>query len=89
MCYLCDNLSNQVCYKMETQIEKIMLKAAKAYLESLDDEQFLALTCELSNLHNGIIRLVHTQSLIRQFRAPMRVTADIFQCTKRNIRHFL
>ena len=74
---------------MITELENVMLEAAQSYLKSLNDEQFLALTCSLSNLHDGIIRLVHNQTLIHQFRAPNRVTADVFVCTKDNIKHFL
>ena len=71
--------------KMTTELENVMLEAAKSYLKSLSDEQFLALTCDLSNLHDGIIRVVYYQVLIRQFRAPNRVTADVFYLSKKQI----
>lgn len=70
---------------MTTELENVMLEAAKSYLKSLSDEQFLALTCDLSNLHDGIIRIVYNQVLIRQFRAPNRVTADVFLLSKSSI----
>ena len=74
---------------MQTELETIMLEAAKDHLKTLNDEQFLALTCNLTTLHDGIIRLVYHQAIIRCFRAPVRVTADVFLCTKRNISKYL
>jgi hypothetical protein len=74
---------------MKTELEQIMLEAAKAYLKTLTNEQFLALTCNLTLLHDGIIRLVYHQAIIRCLRAPVRITADIFVCTKRNISKYL
>ena len=62
-----------------------MLEAAKGYLRSLNDEQFLALMCDLTNLHDGVIRLVHNQSLSRGFRAPNRVTAGVFDLSCKQI----
>ena len=63
---------------MVNNLDLVMLEAAKGYLRSLNDEQFLALMCDLTNLHDGVIRLVHNQSLSRGFRAPNRVTAGVF-----------
>ena len=74
---------------MQTELETIMLEAAKDHLKTLTNEQFLALTCNLTTLHDGIIRLVYHQAIIRCFRAPVRVTADVFLCTKRNISKYL
>jgi len=74
---------------MKTELEQFLLEAAKGFLRSLNDEQFLALTCNLTTLHDGLIRLVHNQSLIRQFRAPNRVTAAIFDRRKDTIKKFL
>ena len=59
---------------MNTALEQIMLEAAKAHLQQLDDEQFLAVSCDLQQLHDGIIRIVYHQSLRRMYRAPRRVT---------------
>lgn len=70
---------------METELEKIMLEAAKEYLQTLDDRQFLAISCDLQLLHDGIIRIVHNHSLRRAFRAPNRVTADVFLLSKKQI----
>ena len=70
---------------MQTDLEVIMLEAARGYLQTLNDEQFLALSCDLSQLHDGIIRIVHNQSLRRNFRAPKRVTADVFLRSKKQI----
>ena len=78
-------LSNQIRYKMQTELEQIMLEAAISYLQTLDNEQFLAVSCDLTQLHDGIIRIVHNQSLQRKFRAPNRVTADVFLRSKKQI----
>ena len=67
---------------MKTDLDQFLLEEAKGFLRSLSDEQFLALTCNLTTLHDGLIRLVHNQSLDRKFRAPNRVTADVFVCSK-------
>ena len=72
-------------YIMQTELDQVLLEAARGYLKSLNDEQFLAMTCDLTNLHNRLIRLVHTEALIRQFRAPIRVTADFFMLTKSSV----
>ena len=40
-----------------------MLEAAKSYLRTLSNAEFLAVSCNLSKLHDGIIRVVHNQSL--------------------------
>ena len=68
--------------KMTDYLEQFLLEAAKGYLKSLSDAEFLALTCDLTTLHDGLIRQVYNQALRRQFRAPNRVTADIFGLTK-------
>ncbi len=70
---------------MNTALEQIMLEAAKAHLQQLDDEQFLAVSCDLQQLHDGIIRIVYHQSLRRMYRAPRRVTADVFLLSKKQI----
>ena len=72
-------------YRMNTALEQIMLEAAKAHLQQLDDEQFLAVSCDLQQLHDGIIRIVYHQSLRRMYRAPRRVTADVFLLSKKQI----
>ena len=74
---------------MKTEFEQVLLEQAKGYLKSLSDEDFLALTCNLTTLHDGLIRLVYHQAIIRCLRAPVRITADIFVCTKRNITKYL
>ena len=74
---------------MNTELDQFLLEAAKGYLKSLSDEQFLALTCNLTTLHDGLIRLVYHQAIYRCLRAPIRVTADVFQCSKRNISKYL
>ena len=63
-------------------LEKFLLEVVKDHLKSLSDAEFLALTCNLTTLHDGLIRQVYNQALARKFRAPNRVTADIFGITK-------
>ena len=74
---------------MNDYLELFLLEAAKGYLKSLSNEDFLALTCNLTTLHDGLIRQVYNQACIRSFRAPNRVTADVFGCSKRNIYKYL
>jgi len=75
---------------MYTELDLFLLDAAKSYVRSLSDEQFLALTCDdLTNLHDELIRMVHQQSLNRKFRAPYKVSADVFLCSKDNIKYFI
>ena len=74
---------------MNTELEQFLLERAKGYLKSLSNEDFLALTCNLTTLHDGLIRLVHNQSLSRQFRAPNRVTAAVFDRRTDTIKKFL
>lgn len=74
---------------MYTELDLFLLDAATGYIRSLSDEQFLALTCDLTNLHDELIRTVHMQSLHRKFRAPFKVTADVFLCSKDNIKYFV
>ena len=74
---------------MKTELEQLLLEVVKDHLRSLSDEQFLALTCDLTQLHDGLIRQVYNQACLRNFRAPLRVSADIFVCTKRNISKYL
>lgn len=42
---------------MYTELDLFLLDAAKGYIRSLSDEQFLALTCDLTNLHDELIRM--------------------------------
>ena len=74
---------------MNDYLEQFLLEAAKGYLKSLSDAEFLALSCDLSQLHDGLIRQVYNQAIRRQMRAPIRVTADVFRCSKRNICKYL
>lgn len=67
---------------MNDYLEQFLLEVVKDHLKSLSDEQFLALSCNLTTLHDGLIRQVYNQALVRKFRAPNRVTADVFGLTK-------
>ena len=70
-------------------LEQFLLEVVKNHLKSLSDAEFLALTCNLTILHDGLIRLVYNQACNRKFRAPLRISADIFVCSKRNISKYL
>ena len=74
---------------MTDYLEQFILEVVKDYLKSLSDEDFRALTCDLTKLHDGLIRQVYNQACLRNFRAPIRVTADVFVCSKQNIKFFL
>lgn len=74
---------------MKDYLEQFLLEVVNDHLKSLSNEQFLALTCNSTSLHDGLIRLVYNQAIIRGFRAPLRVTADVFGCSKRNISKYL
>ena len=88
--YFCAPLRQiEVGHNMNKNLEQVLLEAAKGYLKSLSNEEMLALTCNLTTLHDELIRLVYHQAIIRCFRAPLRVTADIFLCSKRNISKYL
>ena len=74
---------------MYDYLEQFLLETLKEHLQSLSDAEFLALTCDQTKLHDGLIRQVYNQACRRNFRAPIRVTADVFSCTKRNISKYL
>ena len=89
MLYLCVCFVLSKWTQMNDYLEQFLLEVVKDHLQSLSDEQFLALTCNLTKLHDGLIRQVYNQACNRNFRAPIRVVADIFVCSKRNISKFL
>ena len=70
-------------------LEHFLLEVVKEHLKSLSDAEFLALTCDQTKLHDGLIRQVYNQACSRHFRAPIRVSADVFGCSKRNITKYL
>ena len=74
---------------MNDYLEQFLLEVVKDHLKSLSDEQFLALSCNLTTLHDGLVRHVYNQALHRQFRAPNRVTADVFLLSKKQIGRIL
>ena len=47
---------------MYTELEQFLLEVVKDYLKSLSDAEFLALTCDLTTLHDGLIRQVYNQA---------------------------
>ena len=86
---LCSSRQIEAEHNMNTYLDQFLLEVVKDYLKSLSQAEFLALTCDLSQIHDGLIRQVYNQACIRNFRAPIRVTADVFGCSKRNITKYL
>ena len=73
---------------MYTELDLFLLDAAKGYIRSLTDEQFLALTCDHSSLLAGLVRLVRNQSSARGID-PTANTAKTFRLSTRQIRNIL
>ena len=73
---------------MKTELEIVLLEAAKGYLKSLSDEQFLALTCDIFALIVGLVRLVRNESAARNIN-PTDNTAKTFRRSPRHIRRLL
>ena len=42
---------------MNDYLEQFLLEVVKDHLKSISDEQFLALTCNLTTLHDELIRM--------------------------------
>ena len=73
---------------MTDQLEQFLLKAVIAFLQSLSNEQLLALTCNLNAVHDGLIIAVHDEFKRRGFRDFTYQTASVFDRSKRFIRLF-
>ena len=73
---------------MYTELDLFLLDAAKGYVRSLSDEQFLALTCDHSSLLAGLVRLIRNQSSARGFDSTAN-TARTFRLSTRQIRNIL
>ena len=73
---------------MYTELEQFLLEAAKSYLPSLSDEQFLALTHDHSFLLAGLVRLIRNQSAARGIDSIAN-TARTFRLSTRQIRNIL
>ena len=50
----------------EDQVDQTILEMVRTYLRSLSDSDFLALTCNLTALCTGLVRVVYDEVLRRQ-----------------------
>lgn len=73
---------------METELHEVLLDMAKPYLRSLNDDDFLALTCDSFLLIVGLVRLIRNESARRNIN-PTANTARTFYRTPRHIRRLL
>lgn len=73
---------------MNTELHEVILEMIKPYLRSLNNTDFLALTCDICKLVAGLIRLVRNESAIRNIN-PTSNTAKTFDRSPRHIRRIL
>jgi len=86
---------------MNDQLEQTILEMVRTYLRSLSDCDFLALTCNLSVLCTGLVRVVYDEVLRRQaqeinipkndqqFKFLNKTVAAIFDRSIRHIRRII
>ena len=86
---------------MNDQLDQTILEMVRTYLRSLSDSDFLALTCNLSALCAGLVRVVYDEVLRRQaqeinkpkidqqFKYLNKIVAAIFDRTIRHIRRII
>lgn len=86
---------------MNDQLDQTILEMVRTYLRSLSDRDFLALTCNLSALCAGLVRVVYDEVLRRQaqeinkpkidqqFKYLNKIVAAIFDRTIRHIRRII
>ena len=82
----------------EDQLDQTILEMVRTYLRSLSDSDFLALTCNLTALCTGLVRVVYDEVLRRQaqevnkskkdqqFKYLNKIVAAIFDRTIRRIK---
>lgn len=80
-CYFCAAQDNfPLClYKMETYLHRYLLKEAEAYLDSLNDKDFWAMTHDHVEFHDGIIMIVDEQCKKRGIRNKSSFLAAFFR----------
>ena len=83
---------------MNDRLEQTILEMVRTYLRSLSDSDFLALTCNLTDLCTGLVRVVYDDVLRRQtqemnkpkkgqqFKYLNKIVAAIFVRTIRRIK---
>lgn len=86
---------------MKDQLEQTILEMVRTYLRSLSDRDFLALTCNLTTLCEGLVRAVHDEVLRRQaqetgkpkkeqqFKYLNKIVAAVFDRSIRHIRRIM
>jgi len=86
---------------MNDQLDQTILEMVRTYLRSLSDSDFLALTCDLTILCTGLVRVVYDEVLRRQaqemnkpkkdqrFKYLNKVVAAVFDRSVRHIRRII
>jgi len=86
---------------MKDQLEQTIHEMVRTYLRSLSDSDFLALTCNLTALCTGLVRVVYDEVLRRQaqemnkpkkdqqFKYLNKVVAAVFDRSVRHIRRII
>ena len=86
---------------MNDQLDQTILEMVRMYLRSLSDSDFLALTCDLTALCTGLVRVVYDEVLRRQaqeinkpikdhrFKYLNNVVAAVFDRSVRHIRRII
>ncbi len=86
---------------MNDQLDQTILEMVRTYLCSLSDSDFLALTCDLTTLCTGLVRVVYDEVLRRQaqemnkpkkdqrFKYLNKVVAAVFDRSVRHIRRII
>ena len=74
-------IGSQICLinTMNDYLEQFLLEVVKDHLKSLSDEQFLALSCNLTTLHDGLSVKCITKHVTAIF-ALLFVLRRIFLC---------
>ena len=73
---------------MKNELHEVLLIMAKHFLHRLNDDDFLALTCDIARLIGGLVRLVANESAARNIN-PTSNTAKTFDRSPRHIRRLL
>ena len=86
---------------MNDKLDQTILEMVRTYLCSLSDSDFLALTCNLTALCTGLVRVVYDEVLRRQaleinkpnkdqqFKYLNKIVAAFFDRTKRRIKQII
>ena len=86
---------------MNDKLEQTILEMVRTYLRSLSDTDFLALTCNLTNLCGDLIRAVYDEAIRRQakeihkpkkeqqFKYLNKIVAAVFDRSVRHIRRIM